>query len=465
MKMKKSFISRISAVLLAILFLFSVEAEGTPSDWSSDTISRAIENGIITDSIKDNYQQSITRLEFCELVMKLYAATNGDDNISTVSNPFTDTDNADVIKAYSLGFVHGVADDKFAPDENITRQEICVMLYRTVNILGFKLNLSAFRSLDSYTDLKNVASWAKDAVEYMLKAGIMAGTSTKTISPNDTTTREQAVVFMMRVFDEIKMPDFTVGGTCLRIGYTKNYVINHFGAPDRIDETAYNYDWYVYDKDYNNFVMIGIENNRVSAILSNAPTFTFAGFPSGTLKSSADESIKPYASNCIITLLEDKIDSDKVIGIYTTISSKKDTVDDSVRFRCCEMEIFDCTNAFRVMNGKEPLAYSDTVSEVAFVHSKDMGEKDYFDHTTPEGKTLEDRLSEVGITVSSASENIAGGLNNGYEACFEWINSDKNRANMLGDYTSTGIGMADGKHYLHYFTQILYREDQAQLVK
>lgn len=101
---------------------FRVNAANEPSDWAVTEINRAIEEGIVTDRVTKNYQKEITREEFCELAVQLYRKTAG-KTITAADNPFTDTDNKEILKAYSLGIVSGVSETEFAPEGSVQRRE------------------------------------------------------------------------------------------------------------------------------------------------------------------------------------------------------------------------------------------------------------------------------------------------------------------------------------------------------
>ena len=55
----------------------------------------------------------------------------------------------------------------------------------------------------------------------------------------------------------------------IEIGDSKESVIDKIDEPDRIDQSEYDFNWYVYNSYKENFVMIGIENNKVVALFTN----------------------------------------------------------------------------------------------------------------------------------------------------------------------------------------------------
>jgi len=103
--------------------------------------------------------------------------------------------------------------------------------------------------------------------------------------------------------------------------------------------------------------------------------------------------------------------------------------------------ILALTNVERQKVGAVALVEDQKLTEFAQAHAKDMAERGYFSHTTPDGKTFSDRLREAGITNVYAGENIA--LNYSPEgAVTAWINSSGHHQNMTNSrFRKMGIGV------------------------
>jgi hypothetical protein len=120
-------------------------------------------------------------------------------------NPFTDTNNPEILKAYNLGIVKGISADKFGPNLSVTRQEIAVMLLRTLKCVMPELNTKAEFKL-KFHDEKEIASWALEAVKFFNANDIIKGAAsdgtTGYILPKANTTREQGITLVKRVYDK-----------------------------------------------------------------------------------------------------------------------------------------------------------------------------------------------------------------------------------------------------------------------
>ena len=63
-----------------------------------------------------------------------------------------------------------------------------------------------------------------------------------------------------------KAGDLSINGTPVTTGANISTVTDALGAPNRIDESAYGFDWYVYNSSYKDFIMIGVDADRICAI-------------------------------------------------------------------------------------------------------------------------------------------------------------------------------------------------------
>ena len=102
-----------------------------------------------------------------------------------------------IMWAADKGIVNGISETSFAPDNNITRQEMAVILYRYAMTKGY-VNSSAEGSLEAFSDRELISSWAQDALLWANGIALINGTSDTTISPKETATRAQVATILMR---------------------------------------------------------------------------------------------------------------------------------------------------------------------------------------------------------------------------------------------------------------------------
>lgn len=119
-----------------------------------------------------------------------------------------------------------------------------------------------------------------------------------------------------------------------------------------------------------------------------------------------------------------------------------------------ELQVVDLVNAERAEAGCAPMTVDSRLVAAARAHSADMAARDYFDHTTPEGVTFDQRIRQAGFSFSAAAENIAYGYRDPESVMRGWMNSDGHRRNILNcRLTHIGVGLAYGPNNRPYWTQ------------
>lgn len=129
------------------------------------------------------------------------------------------------------------------------------------------------------------------------------------------------------------------------------------------------------------------------------------------------------------------------------------TVHDGTVDAASEQAMLKLVNAERTKRGLRPLALSTALTAAARAHARDMFERGYFSHVTPEGLTPPDRLDRAGIPYGVMGENLA--LAPDVTIAHDGLmNSPGHRANILGAaFTRVGIGVIDGGVYGEMFVQ------------
>ncbi len=218
-------------------FSFSNSYAGTPSNWAVTQVNKGINQGWVHKDLSNNYQDEITRKEFCKLLVYVYIKETGihdiDEFIKEVINkqireykyPFKDVNynNSDakyIIVAHILGFTGGTSPTTFSPDAKLTREQAAKIVFGVFKLLDKSQGIiytdvyeDKYSSVDpKFVDDKKIASWSRDAVYQIRNLGIMKGTDGNKFNPNGLYTREQAIVTavkMCEVYEEM-LEDYTL---------------------------------------------------------------------------------------------------------------------------------------------------------------------------------------------------------------------------------------------------------------
>lgn len=100
------------------------------------------------------------------------------------------------------GIVNGVSDTEFAPNVNITREQLAAILYRYAEYNDY--DVSARDDLSEFTDRSSISSYALDAMRWAVDEGLITGITNTTIEPQGTATRAQAATMFMRFMSTVK---------------------------------------------------------------------------------------------------------------------------------------------------------------------------------------------------------------------------------------------------------------------
>ena len=171
--------------------------------WAADNILFAASRGLLSGISDTTFSPNtgMTRGMFVTALGRL-AGINPD---SYKTGKFTDV-KADayyapyVNWAAQTGIMEGVTATTFAPDTNINREQMAVIMKNYAAKLGYDLpqTLKAV----TFADNTQISSWAKDAVKSMQQAGILAGKNENKFDPKGTATRAE-VATVLRRFVEI----------------------------------------------------------------------------------------------------------------------------------------------------------------------------------------------------------------------------------------------------------------------
>ena len=180
--------------------------------WAADNILFAASRGLLSGTSDTTFSPNtgMTRGMFVTALGRL-AGINPD---SYKTGKFTDV-KADAYYAPYVnwaaqnGIVEGVTATTFAPDSNINREQMAVIMANYAKKLGYDLpkTLQAV----TFADNAQISSWAKNAVRAMQQAGILAGKNGNKFDPKGTATRAE-VATILRRFVEIVIDPQTANG-------------------------------------------------------------------------------------------------------------------------------------------------------------------------------------------------------------------------------------------------------------
>jgi len=171
-------------------------------DWYYDAVLYATTNGLFNGTGKNTFSPN-ANMNRAMLVTVLYRM-EGSPSVAGITNSFNDVKAGQyyydaVLWASYNGVVNGVGAGKFAPDANVTREQMATILYRYSEKKG--IDVSDKADISAFPDSSSVSSYAKDAIAWANGAGLIGGTNKGgkiVIDPLGNATRAQVATILMR---------------------------------------------------------------------------------------------------------------------------------------------------------------------------------------------------------------------------------------------------------------------------
>ena len=173
-------------------------------DWHYESVKYVYENNLMRGT--GNGFEPDNNMTRAMLVTVLFNIEKTDK--TTFSHTFIDVPsdewyNNSVAWAYENNIVAGIGENEFAPDENLSREQMMTIIYRYAKMKGYIVDSKS--DLSQYKDTDIISDWAMEAVEWSNAVELVRGTSDTTLSPLDGATRAEVATILMKFCENIKI--------------------------------------------------------------------------------------------------------------------------------------------------------------------------------------------------------------------------------------------------------------------
>ncbi len=161
--------------------------------WAKNAINSLADEGIIRGTTANTFSpaSNITRADFAILLVRAFKLSSDNaENFDDVNA--NDYFASELATARNTGIINGIGENKYAPRNTITRQDMMVMVYRALQNLNVEFGVY---DEPQYPDFATVAPYAKDSVSALIGAGLINGKNGN-IAPLDYTTRAEVAVLI-----------------------------------------------------------------------------------------------------------------------------------------------------------------------------------------------------------------------------------------------------------------------------
>lgn len=178
-----------------------IDFKDTSAHWAKEYIGRLAARGVV-NGMGDNYYQPDTSLTRAQFLAMLAKTIYGLDVSQTAPAGFTDVPAAEwyysyINWGYASGIVNGTDETTFAPNDNITREQMAIMLSNFTRYT--ELVLPETSTGASFTDSGMINPWASEAVSKIVSSGVMGGYPEGNYIPQGKATRAEAATVVYKL--------------------------------------------------------------------------------------------------------------------------------------------------------------------------------------------------------------------------------------------------------------------------
>lgn len=168
-------------------------------DWFYEAVEYCASRGFMAGTDNGIFSPNVA-LSRAMVAQILYAMENKPGGAP--GGKFSDVKDSDWFAAAvnwcaQAGVVAGMDDGTFAPNANVTREQLATMLCSYTRFKG--KDATATGNIDQFSDVGRVSSWAADNVKWAVGHGIMAGKDGNVIDPTGNATRAEMAQMIYRL--------------------------------------------------------------------------------------------------------------------------------------------------------------------------------------------------------------------------------------------------------------------------
>ena len=180
--------------------------------WAKEHILFTVSRGLFSGTSETTFSPNttLTRGMFVTALGRLAGINPVDYQTSMFTDVKEDAYYAPYVNwAAKTGIADGTTSTTFAPDSNITREQMAVIMKNYADKMGYSIP----KTLEAvtFTDNAQISSWAKDAVKAMQQAGVLSGKENNRFDPQGNATRAEAATVLHRFVEVIIDPQTANG--------------------------------------------------------------------------------------------------------------------------------------------------------------------------------------------------------------------------------------------------------------
>lgn len=170
-------------------------------DWAAGAIKELAAKGIVNGISDDRFEpdRNITREEFVKLICMAFDLGTGSKVLSFEDVSENDWFAPYICRAVELGIIEGISDTEFGTGISITREDMAVMIYRSMEKIGIELMDEG----QGFVDENDIAEYAKHPIRMLSGNNIINGVGDDMFAPKKNAGRAEAAVIIHRCVEKL----------------------------------------------------------------------------------------------------------------------------------------------------------------------------------------------------------------------------------------------------------------------
>ena len=171
------------------------------TDWFFKGVEYVVDKGVMSGVSENQFDPSgkLTRAMLVQMLYNMESRPACDAENAFMDVPVGQWYTDAVIWANDEKIVSGMGDGLFAPNMEITREQMVAMLYNYAKYKGYDVTASA--DLSAFADTASVSAWAQPAMQWAVAEGYISGMGDSQLAPQGTATRAEIASVIMRFME------------------------------------------------------------------------------------------------------------------------------------------------------------------------------------------------------------------------------------------------------------------------
>lgn len=171
------------------------------TDWFFKGVEYVVDKDVMSGVSENQFDPSgkLTRAMLVQMLYNMESRPACDAENAFMDVPVGQWYTDAVIWANDAKIVSGMGEGLFAPNMEITREQMVAMLYNYAKYRGYDVTASA--DLSAFADTASVSAWAQPAMQWAVAEGYISGMGDSQLAPQGTATRAEIASVIMRFME------------------------------------------------------------------------------------------------------------------------------------------------------------------------------------------------------------------------------------------------------------------------